>query len=295
MVILVDTSNLLYRVAYSLGPVLDFEGVLFGIFRSLYNISKTYPGSELVLVKDNYPKARMEKTPSYKGGRIMKGPDIKEVVRDVNLAEFLPVASLAEAKDHEADDVIATLAGISDKTLIYSADDDFCQLINSRIKLLKPKNPYHPQREVGEEYVLEKYGVPPSKVVRYRAIRGDSSDNIKGIYRFPSKVAAAHVNQSESLSSFLTPSACMPDKWKVVFKDNVYKVVDNLDMMTLKRDCKVEFVERTGDVDDLLNTFRKYRMNSLIGIFPNFITFYENSRCVRSELSCLRNGGLFSE
>ena len=104
---------------------------------------------------------------------------VKQLVRLSEYLQYLPVNILI-SDGIEADDSIAYCANEYFKesmVVIMSSDKDFLQLVNDRIKVWSPskKNMYGPAE------ILREYGIHPCNFVLFRAMDGDSSDNIDGV------------------------------------------------------------------------------------------------------------------
>jgi DNA polymerase-1 len=128
-------------------------------------------------------------------------------IRRLLQAFRIPVIELA---DHEADDVIGTLAKRAAQSgveaVIVSGDKDFYQLIAPGISLLNPGR--GGGSHVDEEWVdtrnaSERLGVPPDHVVDYLALIGDSSDNIPGARGIGPKTAIQLIDQYGSVDAIL--------------------------------------------------------------------------------------------
>jgi len=141
----------------------------------------------------------------YKAHRV-KAPDelyeqiprVKELVKAFNLPIY-------EVAGYEADDVIGTIATQADKinieTIILTGDNDTLQLVNHNIKVFAPKKGLSETRLYGEEEVKNKYGLDPSQLIDYKALRGDPSDNIPGVKGIGEKTASGLLQEFGTLES----------------------------------------------------------------------------------------------
>lgn len=90
----------------------------------------------------------------------------------------------------EADDVIATLAKSGEKegisTIISTGDKDLAQIVNDNINLLNTMT----NVRLDPAGVVDKYGVPPERIIDYLSLVGDSADNVPGIPKVGPKTAA---------------------------------------------------------------------------------------------------------
>ena len=85
-----------------------------------------------------------------------------------------------EIEGYEADDIIATYTKLATKkkmqSLIVSSDKDLMQLVNENVTMLDPMK----NKKIGIDQVIEKFGLPPEKVIQIQALTGDKVDNIPG-------------------------------------------------------------------------------------------------------------------
>lgn len=139
-------------------------------------------------------------------------------------------------KGEEGDDLIGSLAvsahALHPKAKVYigSRDKDFASLVRKRLCLLRP------QKEIlDEQGVLEKFGVPPSKMVEYLMLVGDGVDGIPGVYRLGGKTAAKVLSEHGSIRTWLKT------KMTPAMAKNVAAVKDffptSRKLITIKLDC----------------------------------------------------------
>ncbi|MGH7553397.1 MAG: DNA polymerase I, partial [Longimicrobiales bacterium] len=190
---LIDGYALIYRAYFAMinRPLTTTYGentsAAFGFTRFLMKIREEHEPDYVAVVLDAGTSARVERYPAYKATRQKMPTDLEASlprIREIMKAFRVPIIEL---RNHEADDVIATLAvraaqqGL--EAVIVSGDKDFYQLIRPGISLLNPGR--GGQAMVEEEWVdtrnaSERLGVAPHHVVDYLALIGDSSDNIPG-------------------------------------------------------------------------------------------------------------------
>ena len=146
---------------------------------------------------------RNEIYPDYKANRDETPEDlipqfnlIKESINAFNVP-------CVEKKGFEADDLIATYCRIAKKSdlhvRIISADKDLMQLVGNNVEMFDPMK----QKLIGVEQVIEKFGVPPEKVIDVQALAGDSVDNIPGVPGIGIKTAAQLINEYDNLENLL--------------------------------------------------------------------------------------------
>jgi DNA polymerase-1 len=191
----------------------------FGFTRFIMNILEDHGPDYLAVVLDAGNSHRTERYPAYKATRNKMPPDLQVQLPRINsLVEAfrIPVITL---QDHEADDVIGTLATRASQldleAVIVSGDKDFYQLLRPGISLLNPGR--GGQAMVDEEWVdtsnaAERLGVPPHHVVDYLALIGDSSDNIPGAPGIGPKTAISLIEQFGPVETILERAADVSNK-----------------------------------------------------------------------------------
>ena len=123
-------------------------------------------------------------------------PLIRDAVKAFNVA-------CIEQEGYEADDLIATYArealeAGADVTIV-SSDKDLMQLVRPGVRMYDTMK----NKVIGEEEVMERFGVPPTKVIEVQALIGDSTDNVPGVPGIGVKTAALLINEYGDLDTLL--------------------------------------------------------------------------------------------
>ncbi len=208
---LLDSASLYFRAFYGVPdtvrapdgtPVNAVRGFLDIITR----LVTTYEPTQLVACWDDdwRPQWRVDLIPTYKTHRVAEvtasGPDIEVVpdplevqvpiIRETLDALGIPILGAAE---HEADDVIGTLATRADVPVdIVTGDRDLFQLVDdaSDVRVIYTARGMSNLEIVTDETVVKKYGVLPSQYADFATLRGDSSDGLPGVAGVGEKTAA---------------------------------------------------------------------------------------------------------
>jgi DNA polymerase I len=222
---LIDGYALIYRAFFAMiqRPLLTTRGentsAAFGFTRFLIKILAEYEPDYLGVVLDAGTSKRTELYPEYKATRDKMPTDLEwslPKIRQIIEGFRIPVLTLP---DHEADDVIGTLAkqaaAAGLEAVIVSGDKDFYQLIGDHICLLNPGR--GGAAGVEEEWVDlgragERLGVPPHHVVDYLALIGDSSDNIPGAKGIGPKTAIQLIEEFGSVENIIAGADGVPNK-----------------------------------------------------------------------------------
>lgn len=217
-----DTSYLYYRAFFGVpssmrapdgSPINAIKGTLDAIARLVDQYS---PDLIACAWDDDWrPKWRTDLVPSYKAHRVVTevtdGIDVEEtpdelapqvpVIRAVLEELGIPIVGAAE---HEADDVLASLATQHDgRTLVATGDRDLFQLVDADTQVVYVGAGVAKNVVVDEAWLLEKYQVPASRYVDFAVLKGDPSDGLPGVKGVGEKSAAKLVAQFEDLAALV--------------------------------------------------------------------------------------------
>ncbi|WP_264215524.1 DNA polymerase I [Pantoea ananatis] len=194
--ILVDGSSYLYRAYHAFPPLTNSAGeptgAMYGVLNMLKSLLVQYSPTHVAVVFDAKGKTfRDELFEHYKSHRPPMPDDLRSQIgplHEMVRAMGLPLLAVSGV---EADDVIGTLALEAEKkghaVLISTGDKDMAQLVTPGITLINTMT----NTILGPEDVEQKYGVPPSLIIDFLAMMGDSSDNIPGVPGVGEKTAQA--------------------------------------------------------------------------------------------------------
>ncbi|MGA9531121.1 MAG: DNA polymerase I [Anaerolineales bacterium] len=143
--------------------------------------------------------------PEYKATREKMPDDLRlqiERIRQVVRAFGIPVL---EADGYEADDVLGTVSRLASdqgvQVIILTGDRDLLQLATDSVIIRLSGQKLSEAEDFGPPQVQEKMGVPPNQIVDYKALVGDSSDNIPGVYGVGEKTATKLLAKYHDLDS----------------------------------------------------------------------------------------------
>jgi len=212
---LIDGHGLAYRAYYALtaggtrtsvfqtssgettAGVYGFTSILLRIFE------QEHP-DYLAVVFDKGKTFRHEMFEDYKGTRAKMPDDLRsQVERMREIVDAFNIPRL-ERDNYEADDVIGSVArwAAEEKGLdvkIITGDKDLLQLVTDRVIVNLAGSKLSDAKDYFPEDVVAKLGVPPEKVVDYKALCGDSSDNIPGVRGVGAKTAVKLLDEFGSL------------------------------------------------------------------------------------------------
>src|SRR5713101_2122812 len=216
-VFLVDGSSYIFRAYHALPPlnrksdglqvnaVLGFCNMLWKLLRDMKPEERP---THLAVVFDKSERTfRSEFYPAYKAHRPDPPDDLRPqfpLIREAVHAFDIP--SLEQA-GFEADDLIATYvrqaceAGAT--ATMVASDKDLMQLVNDCVVMYDTMK----DRRIGIPEVIEKFGVPPQKMIEVQALIGDSTDNVPGVPGIGVKTAAQLIGEYGDLETLLARAA----------------------------------------------------------------------------------------
>ena len=251
---LLDAYALIYRGYYAFirNPRINSKGMntsaVYGFVNTLLDIIRREKPELLAVVFDKGGSEMREALfEDYKANRLEQPEAIELAVpyiKRILQAMHIPVL---EKEGWEADDLIGTLARkAADKgyeVLIVTADKDFGQIVNDRIKI------YRPSSAGGYEIwdvdkVKEKFGVEhPGQVIDFLAMTGDSVDNVPGIPGVGEKTAKKFIAQFGSLENLLQNTDQLKGKMREKVENARQQALLSKQLVTIHTDAPVEFRE----------------------------------------------------
>ena len=190
--LLIDANSVIHRSFHALpsftAPDGSPTGAIYGVASILLKLwREDKPDYAAALFDRPEPTFRDKKYAGYKAQR-PPAPDIliSQIIEMHNLFHAFGIATF-EKPGFEADDLIATLAtrfrGEENlQIVILTGDKDTLQLVEGEKVVVQTFNKGVSDTTIyDEKAVMGKYGLPPKAIIDYKALAGDSSDNIKGV------------------------------------------------------------------------------------------------------------------
>lgn len=222
-------------------------------------------------------RRRKELLPTYKAGRKSPPQDFFDqipVLHEMCEAFGWP---LYEADDYEADDIMGTFAVLAEKegieTCLVTSDLDMLQLVNPLVHVYAMKKGLANIELYDPEHFEEKYGIEVERFVDYKALVGDSSDNIPGVAGVGPKAASQLLAQYRDLDDIY---AHLGDIKPTLAK----KLEEHKDMAYLSKEVAAIWTDAPTplDLDDmdvhdldiprLVDLLKRLEFNSLVGRLP---------------------------
>jgi DNA polymerase-1 len=213
---LVDGSGYIFRAYHALPPltrksdglpvgaVSGFCNMLWKLMLDARNTDVGVVPTHFAVIFDYSSKTfRNDLYAEYKANRSAPPEDLIPqfgLIRQATRAFDLPCI---EMEGYEADDLIATYARLmceaGGDTTIVSSDKDLMQLVGPSVAMYDPVK----DRTLGIPDVIEKWGVPPEKMIDLQALTGDSVDNVPGVPGIGPKTAAQLLEEFGTLEALL--------------------------------------------------------------------------------------------
>ncbi|OQM76167.1 DNA polymerase I [Manganibacter manganicus] len=279
---LVDGSGYIFRAYHALPPltrksdglpigaVSGFCNMLWKLLREARNTDAGITPTHFAVIFDYSSKTfRNDLYPEYKANRSAPPEDLIPqfgLIREATRAFNLPCL---EMEGFEADDLIATYCRLACEaggdTTIVSSDKDLMQLVGPTVGMYDPMR----DRQIGILDVIEKWGVPPEKMIDLQALTGDSVDNVPGIPGIGPKTAAQLLEQFGDLDALLErASEIKQNKRRESIIDNADKALISRQLVTLRTDVPVtealdDFVLHPADGPKLIGFLKAMEFSSL--------------------------------
>ncbi len=207
--VIIDGSSLLNRAFYAIRLLSNKKGIftngIYGFLNMLDKINADYNPKYMCVVFDRKEKTfRKDMYEEYKGNR-MKFPDELSVqfpiLKDILTKMGIKVLDKA---GFEADDLAGTLTTINCegvKKLLITGDKDYLQLIKDDTDVIITKRGVSEFDTYNKDKMNEVYGLSPDEFIDLKALMGDQSDNIPGIYGIGEKTALKILSEYRTIEN----------------------------------------------------------------------------------------------
>lgn len=272
---LVDIFSFIFRAYYAIRPLSAPDGTpvnaVYGVITMLKKLIDAKRPDHLVVCMESKLKKtfREELYPEYKANRGAPPEDLSPQIPLVEeFVQTYPIKVLT-APGYEADDIIATLvekfSGRDDiDVYIVTSDKDLMQLVGENVFIYDTMK----EKVFGREAVIEKFGVPPEKVIDVQSLSGDPSDNIPGVNGVGPKTAAKLVNEYGDLEAVLAHASEIKGKLGERLAVSRDDALLSRQLVTLDKDIPIDLDWRdlelgAPDTENLAAFYRKLGFRSL--------------------------------
>lgn len=286
--IVIDGNAIVHRAYHALPPMTTKDGKIvhaaYGFTSLLLKLLNEYKPDALCVTFDvKGGTFRDDLYSEYKATRVEKGQDLYDqfdYIREILDSADIPYY---EKKGFEADDVIGTITHLMAskkdwKTIVVTGDTDELQLVAPGTDVMILRKGITDVSLFDEKAVKEKYGLTPLQLIDFKALKGDTSDNIKGVKGIGEKTALDLIQRYGSVENLykelMTGTLEGVSKGvKQKLEDGTQDAILSKQLVTIVRDvpinfdaekCKVEIIpEKVAPI------FRDYEFTSLLKRLPN--------------------------
>lgn len=220
--IIIDGNNMAHRAryAFSLSNKGEDVSVLYGFIRMLKSLMEKFDTAQVIVCWDGgVPEFRRQCMPEYKANRHLDDDPLEYDSFLTQMQELdtwvLPMMGVTSVRKigSEADDLMWHASRIigSQDIIIVTSDKDLLQAVNMYVRVYAPnKDKVYKESDV-EDYI----GIPSRRYIDWRALQGDSSDNITGVKGIGEKTATKLFKEFGTLTGIVNAAlGHNPDKNK---------------------------------------------------------------------------------
>jgi len=282
---LLDANGLIYRAYFALfnTPLTTSKGQLVNAIFGFWSIvlrgyQDVHPDYVIACFDLAGPTFRHEQYQEYKATRRPMPDDLREQfprVRELIQAFHIPIYEL---QGFEADDLIGTLTLQAEArplaTTIVSGDLDMLQLVTDLTHVMTTRGGVQQTVTYEPSTVFERYGLTPGQMIDFKALKGDTTDNVPGIPGVGEKTAAKLLQDFGDLDAvYAAPERVQPEKLRLKLLEHRDQVLASRSLVTIHRDLPVTLDlsgAAPGDYDraEVMRLFREYEFRSLVERLP---------------------------
>ena len=271
--VLIDGNSLAYRAFYALPDTMKTASgittnAVYGFTTMLLKILEKKPDFIAIAFDRAAPTFRHKEYKEYKATRQKAPPTLIEqmpLVRKISEGFEIPVF---EMDGFEADDLIGTLAKMAEKedfdVEIFTGDMDALQLVDDKISVQRTMRGLTDIVKFDEKEVEKKYGITPKQIVDYKAILGDTSDNIPGIHGIGKVGAVKLLQEFGSLDNILMNTS------KISAPSLRNKVESGIDMARLSKRLATIVTDVPMNIDLGKLQAKELNLSKVIPLFEEF-------------------------
>ena len=274
-ILLCDGHNLAFRSFYGIRELNRSDGfptnMVHGWVKSFWKLEDEFNPNQIHVFFDlGGATKREELLPSYKENRGLPPEGFLDQLEWIKKLSEAFGYGVYEKKGLEADDLIASAVRILkekllEEVLIVSADKDLAQLVAPKIKQLLPPPTANPRlgwRILDVDGVIEKFGVPPSRILDYLSIIGDQSDNIPGLAGVGPKTATKWLKEYDDLENIIQNAGRIsPKRFCSIIYEERELLRRNRSLVELESNVELKLVSSISpDVDKIKEIFTELEM-----------------------------------
>jgi len=281
--ILIDGHALAYRAFHALPDDLttsrgELTNAVYGFTSMLLKVLEDEEPTHIAVTFDKGPTFRHEIYEAYKAHRAKMPDELRTQMDRVRAVVETLDMPIYEQEGYEADDLLGALSRQAEDegvdTLIVTGDMDLLQLVDDHTRVLTSRWRFSDTVIYDVQAVRDRYdGLEPKQLVDYKALMGDKSDNIPGVYGVGEKTATKLLKKYGSLDEIYEHLEEVSTRFRNRLEEGREEAFLSRRLAKIDRDapasldldaCRL----RTFDYEEVLDLFHKLEFKSLIDRLP---------------------------
>ena len=288
-VLIIDSNSILNRAFYALPLLTNSEGIptngIFGYLTMFFKMQEEFNAKYIIATFDRKAKTfRHMEYSDYKAGRKSMPKELFEQLAPLKEILISMNINIFELDGFEADDLIGTISRIFEERgfepIIVTGDKDALQLCSDVTKVIITKKGISDKEVYDSNKMLEVYGVTPSEFIDVKALMGDKSDNIPGVFGIGEKGAIKLIQEYKSIENiYLNIEEMKEGKIKNNLSEHMDMVFLSKKLCKINREVPIDFNFETLKLyndfnkDEVIKLFLKYDLKSII----NKVNYVDNT------------------
>ncbi len=282
--VLIDGHSIVHRAFFAVPKDFtsasgELTNAVFGFTNTLLHVINMIKPKYVVVAFDlPGPTFRHEQYAEYKATRPEGDPLLYQQmdrVRQVVETFSIPIFAVP---GYEADDVLGTLSRQAAEqqipTFIVTGDTDAYQLVDDVVHLLVPRPRSGELAEVGPKEVAARFqGLSPAQVIDYKALVGDTSDNVPGVRSIGAKTAGTLLQKYGDIDGILEHAFELPARQQKALAEDGEQLAQSRELVTIVRDMEITLDPAESELDNydqdqVLALFQELSFRSLLDRLP---------------------------
>lgn len=244
-ILLLDSNSLMHRAYHALPNLKSskglYTGAIYGFLSILLRLIKEQKPTHIAAAFDLHgPTFRHEMFKDYKATRKPMDEELRQQVEPLKQLITAMGIKIVSLQGYEGDDILGTLSKrFDDECIIVTGDRDSFQLVSPTTKVFWTKKGVSDIEVYDEERLLQD-GFTVSQFIDYKALRGDTSDNVPGIPGVGEKTAKQLLEKYGSLDEILAHADEIPDKLGQNVQNGKDIAILSKELVTINCDVPVE-------------------------------------------------------
>ena len=284
-IMLVDGYGLAFRAFHALPETLttssgEIVNAVFGFTSMLLDAIRQHDPDYVVVSFDVGKTFRHETFEGYKAQRAPMPEAMRgQMHRIFAVLEALNIPVYSK-EGFEADDVIGTIARQAGeqkmRVLIVTGDSDLLQLVDGDVHIILPgRQRFGDYRVYDRAAVIDRYRFDPERIPEYKALVGDTSDNIPGVPGIGAKTATALIQKFPSLEAMHEhDDEITPTRARNSFGENYDQALAGRELATIVRDVELDIdldaclLAGLRPCSQVIELFRELEFRTLVAKLP---------------------------